>query len=77
MSGFAALAAAVEAVVPLPSGSTALTTTVVLLWVQDLAPLMCMAVSLGGTVVPPTQAVVWLFAGLLGGVMVGFPPPTI
>ena len=74
MSGFAALAAAVEAVVLLLSGSTALTTAVVPLRVQDLALLFCVAVPLGGTVVllasavvPPTPAVVPLSAGLLGG----------
>ena len=55
MSGFAALVAAVEAVVPLVSGSTALTTAVVPLKVQDLAPLLCAAVPLGGTVVPLAQ----------------------
>ena len=86
MSGFAALVAAVEAVVPLLSGSTAITTMVVPLWVQVLplllAPLFCAAVPQGGTVVslatavvPPTPAVVPLSAGLLWGVTVGLFPP--
>ena len=55
MSGFAALTAVVEAVVPLPSGSTALTTAVVPRWVQILAALLYAAVPLAGAAVPLAQ----------------------
>ena len=55
MSGFAALAAAVEAVVPVRSGSTALTTKVVPLWVQDPASLLYAAVPLVVVAVPLAQ----------------------
>ena len=74
MSGFAALVAVVEAVVPLLSGSTALGPG------PCFSPLRGSTASWSGSiagsaVVPPLLAVLPPCAGLVGGATVGLLPP--